>query len=293
VYRAEILRLSGEWPAAMAEARQACDRLAGGPAAGAAWYQRAELHRHRGEYSEAEAAYRVVSDAGEDPHPGLALLWVATGRVDAAAAAMRRLRAPGLPTASLPAVLAASVEVALAAGDVATAEAAATELGRAAAALDGSYLQALALRSHGAVLLAKGEAESACAVLRESLPLWRGLAAPYEIARVQVLIGYACRAAGDDGTAGIELGAASATFARLGAPDDRIVISGSVSVGGLTEREREVLALVASGASNREVAAELVLSEHTVRRHLQNIFAKLDVSSRAAATAWAFRHGLV
>jgi DNA-binding NarL/FixJ family response regulator len=62
---------------------------------------------------------------------------------------------------------------------------------------------------------------------------------------------------------------------------------------GLSPRELQVLRLVAGGATNRSIAAELVLSERTIDRHVSNIFAKLRVSSRAAATAYAYEHDLV
>jgi DNA-binding NarL/FixJ family response regulator len=114
-----------------------------------------------------------------------------------------------------------------------------------------------------------------------------------------VQIGLACRALGDRDGAGIELDAARAVFVQLGASPDVARVDAHRNVGNakraapLTDRECEVLRLVATGKTNREVAAALVISEHTVARHLQNIFLKLDLPSRAAATAYAYEHGLV
>jgi DNA-binding NarL/FixJ family response regulator len=94
----------------------------------------------------------------------------------------------------------------------------------------------------------------------------------------------------------VELDAAEETFVRLGATPDieqvRRLRGRPPLPDGLTPREAEVLALVATGRSNREVAAMLVISEKTVARHLTNIFAKLGLPSRTAATAYAFDHGL-
>ncbi len=108
----------------------------------------------------------------------------------------------------------------------------------------------------------------------------------------------ACDALGDEDAARIELDAARGVFARLGAQPDKAridaltALSASRTAGGLTDREVQVLRLVAMGKTNRAIAAELVISEHTVARHIQNIFRKLDLPSRAAATAYAFEHGL-
>lgn len=120
---------------------------------------------------------------------------------------------------------------------------------------------------------------------------------PYEEARARLQVGLACRALGDTDAADLEIGAARTTFERLAArPDlarlDRLTAEGRPDAGVLTAREREVLRLVATGRTNRDIASVLVISEHTVGRHLQNIFAKLGLSSRAAATAYAYEHDL-
>jgi ATP/maltotriose-dependent transcriptional regulator MalT len=187
----------------------------------------------------------------------------------------------------------------LAAKDLPAARIAADRLAEIAADLDAPFLHAVSAHASGAVVLAEGDFRAALASLRRAWKAWQKLEAPYEAARVRVLIGLACREIGDDDGAEMELDAARWVFERLGAAPDLARIeqfsrtAAADHVGGLTGREMEVLALIAAGQTNREIATALVLSEHTVRRHVQNIFAKLGVSSRAAATAYAFRHELI
>ena len=159
---------------------------------------------------------------------------------------------------------------------------------------------AAAAQAEGAVRLAEGDADAALAATRRAWNLWEELKAPYEAARARVLVGLACRALGDEDTAALELEAARQAFVELGAAPDLAALSSLTGqpepgddTGGLTARELEVLRLVAAGRSNREIAAALTISEHTAARHLQNIFAKLQVSSRTAASAFAFEHHLV
>jgi ATP/maltotriose-dependent transcriptional regulator MalT len=159
-------------------------------------------------------------------------------------------------------------------------------------------LEAIAARVQGSVELAEGDARAALAALRRSSRLWQELDAPYEVARVRILIGLACRALGDEGVATMEIEAARGAFEQLAAAPDLTQLDSLTEVSprdshGLSARELEVLRLVAAGKSNREIATALVVSEHTVARHLQNIFSKLGVSSRTAATAFAFQHELV
>lgn len=304
VHRAEILRLGGVWPDAMDEALRACACLArpARPAAaiGAARYQVAELHRLRGEFAEAEEAYRQASEAGRTPHPGLAQLRLAQGRIDAAKAAICRVVDDVRDPRGRAHVLAAAVEILLAADDVVTARHAADELTRIAAVRDTPFLQALSAQSTGAVLLAEDDAKAALVALHEALSIWRDLEAPYETARVTVSIGLACRALGDADSAQIEFDSARRAFEQLGAvPDvarvDRLAAAApsAAGAGGLTAREVQVLQAIASGRSNRAIAGALGISEKTVARHISNIFTKLDLSSRAAATAYAFQHNLV
>jgi DNA-binding CsgD family transcriptional regulator len=148
------------------------------------------------------------------------------------------------------------------------------------------------------VLLSEGDARGALVALREAWDAWRDLDASYEAARTRVMLGLACRQLGDRDGASFELDAARRVFEELGAvPDlrrveDLVRAGGDKPPGGLTRREVEVLALVATGKSNRAIADELVISDKTVARHLSNIFVKLDLSSRSAATAYAYENGL-
>jgi DNA-binding CsgD family transcriptional regulator len=300
VHRSQVLQAHGAWAEAVTAAEQAGRTLADTehPAVGLALYQQGELYRLRGDHAAAERAYRAAGQHGRDPAPGFALLRLAEGNVEAAAAAVRRMvdESRGRPTR--PAMLAAAVEVSLGAGDLAGARAAADELAGIAATLDARLLQAVARYADGSVLLAEGDAGAALPALRQACRAWRDLQMPYDTARAQAAIGNACRALGDHDAAGLEVEAARAAFEALGAaPDlarlDRVMGSPPGRPAELTDRECQVLRLVAAGKTNRELAAELVISEHTVARHLQNIFAKLGLSSRTAATAYAYRHGLV
>jgi DNA-binding CsgD family transcriptional regulator len=298
-YRAEIMRLHGDWPDAMEEAQRARERLTGDPAVGMVLYQQGELHRLRGEFAEAEEAYRQANQWGHSPQPGLAELRLAQGDVAAAAAAIRRVVDEAQDRVARSRVLAAYVEIGLAVDDVDAARAAADELSHIAADLDAPLLQAAAARATGAVLLAEGDARAACYTLRRAWTAWRELDAPYEAARVRVLVGLGCRALGDEGTAGMELDAARVVFEQLGAAPDLVRVDSLVRRAtsgephGLTPRELQILRLVTAGRTNKAIAAELVLSERTVDRHVSNIFTKLGVSSRAAATAYAYEHRLV
>jgi DNA-binding CsgD family transcriptional regulator/tetratricopeptide (TPR) repeat protein len=298
VHRAEIMQLHGAWREASHEAERAGELLSGRPVVGQAFYQQAELHRLRGEFAEAEQAYRRAGQSGREPQPGLAMLRLAQGQVETAARAIRPVvdEANGWVVRSR--VLAAFVEIVLAANDVGAARGAADELAQIADDLGAPLLQAEAAQATGAVLLGEGDARAALVVLRRAWAAWRDLEVPYEAARVQVLIGLACQQLDDPDTAAMEFDAARLIFEELGAAPDlarveALASSARPDVLGLTEREVEVLALVAKGKTNREIATELTISEHTVARHIQNIFAKLGVSSRTAAGAFAFEHELL
>lgn len=301
VHRSQIMQLHGDWAEALTEARLAEQLLSTPrkhPMLGMALAQLAELQRLRGEFAEAEQTYLAAGRVGREPQPGFALLRLAHGRVDAAYASIRRVLDETHGDTARWQLLAAFVEIALAADDLAAARAAADELTRVALALDAPLLHASEQFARGAVLLAEENPGAACKALRASLALWHELEAPYHAARARALLGVSCRHLGDPDSADLELEAAAAVFEHLGAkPDlqrvDDLRPAASPPPGGLTAREAEVLVLAAAGRTNREIAAELVLSEHTVRRHLQNIFTKLGVSSRAAATAYAFQHDLI
>jgi DNA-binding NarL/FixJ family response regulator len=299
VHRAELMQLGGEWPQAIEAARRAVDRLspvADPLAMSASHYQQAEIYRLRGELDAAEAAYRRASERGGDPQPGLALLRVAQGRIDEAVGTVKRV----LETTTTPwrraRFLPACVEIMLAADDLPGATAAAEELRSIAGRYDIEVLDAMASHAEGAVLMANGEPQRAAEPLRHSLEIWQRLGAPYIAARIRVLLAHACRELGDCDTAALELTAARDVFERLGAALDlgaQTAPHDSDRTYGLTDRELEVLRLVAQGKSNKEIARTLFVSERTIDRHVSNVFTKIDVHSRAAATAFAYEHGLV
>jgi DNA-binding CsgD family transcriptional regulator len=301
VHRAEIMQLHGSWQEALQEAQRAGARFARSNSqmfAAHAVYRQGEIHRLRGEFADAEAAYRESSRGGWEPQPGLALLRLAQGNADAAAAAIRRVVSETKDRLTRAALLPAQVEIMLAVGDMAEASAASQELQDIAEVGAGGVLGAMSAHARGAVSLAAGDAGAASPALQEARRVWQDLGAPYETARVRELVGLACRALGDEDSATLELDAAREVFEQLGAaPDlarvDSLLGKARGDTHGLTERELEVLRLVAAGKSNREISAALVISEHTVARHMQNIFAKLNVSSRTAASAFAFEHDLV
>ncbi len=223
VHRSEILQLQGAWRDALEEARRAGERFAGqlNPrASGVALYRQGELLRLQGEFEAAEEAYRAASGHGWEPQPGLAQLRLAQGRTDAAVAAIRRATTEATEPLRRAALLPAQVEILLAAGDVDAAKETCAELEGIAESYESAMLGALAAHARGAVTLADGDAASALAALRSAARLWQELEAPYEDARVRVLIGLACRALGDDDAAGLELEAARATFTTLGARPD-------------------------------------------------------------------------
>jgi DNA-binding NarL/FixJ family response regulator len=303
VHRAEIMTLGGAWSEALQEATRVGERFAQGVlnqrALGHAAYRQGEVHRLRGEFGEAEAAYREASRLGREPQPGLALLHLARGKTGPARTAIARAVRETGAWLQRAALLPACVDVALAASDVEEARRACAELEEIAARQPSEALAAMAAYARGALALAEGDPDGALDALRRAERAWQALEAPYEVARTRALAALACRSLGDEETARLELGAARDAFATLGAtPDvhrmDALAVRPAARRShGLTARELEVLRLLAAGKSNREIASELVISDHTVRRHLQNIFRKLDVSSRAAATAFAFRHDLV
>lgn len=299
VHRSQLLQVTGAWEQAEREARRVCEDLADIHVLGAAeaHYQVGELQRLRGDLPGAEVSYRQAHERGHDPQPGLALLRLAQGRLDAASASIqtalvaetqnRLARAP---------LCAAQVEIALAAGSIDVARRACEEVEATASVFSSSGLQATALHSRGAVALGDGLAEQALPILRDACRRWRELGAEYNASKVCVLLARAYAELGDADASQRELDAAVSVFNRLGAvPDAQQVVAlgvGKWHPDGLTAREAEVLALVATGMSNRAVARSLSLSEKTVARHLSNIFTKLNVASRTEAAGYAFAHGL-
>ena len=306
VHRAEVLEMSGSWPEAVDEARRAVQRCVRGierEAAGRAHYQEAEIHRLRGEFEVAEAAYREASRCGFEPQPGLALLRLAQGDCAAAASAIRRNIGATTDRLARTRYLPAHVEIMLAAGDLDEARAASIELQETAASLNTDVLAAVAARARGSVYLAEGNPHAVLDPVRRAFGIWQQIGAPYLAARLRVLLARACIALGDIEGAQLELDCAGEVFERLGAKPDLVAIeaigaslaAGSVTTDnrGLTERELQVLRMVASGKTNKAIARELSLSEKTVDRHVSNIFGKTNVASRAAATAFAYEHQLI
>lgn len=298
IHKVHIMQLRGTWIDAEAEARDACADLVGVHAytAGRGYYEIAEIKRLTGDYEAAQDLYRQAHALGCDPQPGLARLRLAQGRIEAAAAGSRRALSETTDPLLRAILLPAHIEASLAAGDVDEATHAADELVDLSVRYRSPRMVASAAAGRGLVLLATNDPQGALAELRKAIVAWRDVDCRYEVARARAAAAAALSALGDEDGATLELEAARAVFEDLGAlPDARSVAEklGKRSVyGGLSGRELEVLRLVAAGHSNKEIAGELVISENTVARHLQNIFVKLDVSSRAAAAAVALKQGL-
>jgi DNA-binding CsgD family transcriptional regulator len=298
LHRAQTLQLRGDWSAAVGAARHACERLAepiNHLTLGGAHYVEGELHRLRGEFDAAEASYRSANERGCEPQPGLALMRLAQKRIDAADATIRRVLDEATDPISRARVLGAYAEIVLARGDVTAAQAAADELTAVAAELASPFLRAQAAHATGAVLLAQGRAKDALLASRKALRQWTELEAPHEVALTRALIAEGCAAVGDSEGAELARSAARSAFEMLGAtPDLARLGPGDASdrPDGLTSREVEVLRVLAQGKTNRVIAEKLFISEKTVASHVSHIFTKLGVSSRAAATAYAYDHDL-
>lgn len=304
VHRSEILRQSGAWSEALVEAEHAC--AWSGPhensfryPAGAAFYELAEIHRLRGNVEEAAAAYRNASEHGHAPEPGLTLLHFEQGKRDLAVSSIRRLLGERQGHVLRPEVLLAAVEILTAADDLATARAAADELSQISEQVPAPAVRAFATHATGAVCLAEGDLPASLTRLREAWTLWQELEAPYQAARVRVLIGQACQRSGDHVAAEFEFDGASRFFQRVFAQPDLARVNQLRQAGrktgshSLSARELQVIELVATGKTNREIARQLRISERTVDRHVSNILLKLNLPTRSAATAYAYRHDLI
>jgi ATP/maltotriose-dependent transcriptional regulator MalT len=301
VRRAEILQVHGAWPDAMSEAHRACQRSqeASSEPPGAAFYRQAEIHRLRGDFAAADEAYRSASRLGCEPQPGLALLWMAEGRMDAASASIRRVLASATDGLQRTRLLPAYVDIMLAAGDVQEARCACRELAGIAESIDTDALHAMAAQALGTVALAEGDPQAALRPLRRAFDAWQLIEVPYAAAQVRVLVAVACRSLGDEETAALELSLARSIFERLGAVPDLARLAAiearasSVHRQPLTTRELQVLRLITTGKTNKAIASALSVSERTIDRHVSNILTKLDVPSRAAATAYAYSQKLL
>lgn len=303
IHRAEIMQLRGAWPDALQVARQAQERFAEtmqATASGQAQYRRGEIDRLRGNFADAEQAYREASRLGWEPQPGLALLRLEQGNAEAAAQSIQRTLAEVRGRLRRAPLLRAGVEIMLEVENIEAARTHGLELKSFADDHESqSALRGMAGEAEGMLHLADGNAAAALVALRGAWQMWEGLDAPYEAARIRVMIGRACRALKDDEAAQLEYQAARQVFERLGAKPDLQRVEGLLEQGGsqvsgpLTARELQVLAMVASGMTNKEIAAELMLSERTVDRHVSNVLTKLGVSTRTAATAYAYEHKLL
>ena len=277
----------------------ACELLISRPAAGAAFYRRGEIHRLRGEFEKAEAAYMQANERGRKPQPGLSLLRLAQGEIDAAAASIRSVLLDTRTQTARARMLAAAVDILLAAGDLEHARAAAAELSTIASAIGASLLNAASAQATGAVLLAEGDVEGAATWLCQASEIWRDLEMPYEEGHTCLLMAGVCERRGDQDGRRLDVEAARRLFEQLNAEwclagiGEQPKQPTSEAVGSLSEREAQVLRLIASGKTNRAIAEELFISEKTVARHVSNIFDKLGVSSRSAATAWAYQRNLI
>ncbi|WP_448811264.1 LuxR C-terminal-related transcriptional regulator [Agromyces bauzanensis] len=299
VHRATVLRLGGEWGEAETTLVDVCSRERRPETLENALYWLGDLHRLAGRTADAEAAYRRAAELGREVQPGLALLRRDAGRLGAARTGVARALGATPLTGVRADLLAAQVELEVDHGDLGVARRAADELRALADTIDTVYLAAQADRAAALVAIATDAPEQALTLLRRSWGAWRRLDAPYEAAITRMHLGRACRTLGDEEAAQLEFDAARTVLTTLGAiPDlarlERLAAGPdrTPAAGGLTRREVEVLRLIASGRSNRDIAHELFLSEHTVARHVSNILAKLALPNRASATAFAFEHGL-
>jgi DNA-binding CsgD family transcriptional regulator len=299
LYRAEVLQMRGKWDDAARDAQDACALLTSRPIASAALYRLGEIYRLRGELEKAEAAYMQANERGRKPQPGLSLLRLAQGDVDAAAASIRGVLLDTRTQAARARVLAAAVEILLAAGDAEQARDAAGELSTIARAIGAPLLSAASAHATGAVRLTEGDVAGAATLFGQASEIWRELEMPYDEARTRVLMAAVCERRSDVEGQRLEVEAAQRLFKQLeiefsgphpGAPPKPVAAG---HAGALSEREMQVLRLLASGKTNRAIAEELFISEKTVARHVSNIFDKLGVSTRSAATAWAYQRHFV
>lgn len=301
MHRVEIAALRGDWQHAEAEALRTVEEMQGleQHVVAEALYAIGEIHLWRGDLPTAEEWFVRAHELGRNPQPGLAVIRLAQGKVDKATTAIRLSLASACePTIQRSRLLATQVDIALAGHDPHTAAEAATALEQVAVETGSTLLEATALLARAALDLSAGDLDQAISAATRAWSLCQQLKLPYDAARARMIIGVASKRAGDSDRAQVELEASRVAFDRLGAARDARAAAEQLRAAsdlprGLSTRELDVLRLVAAGKTNREIAATLIISEHTVSRHVQNVFRKLDVSSRSAATAFAFEHSLV
>jgi DNA-binding CsgD family transcriptional regulator/predicted negative regulator of RcsB-dependent stress response len=302
IHRSEILIFDGQWTEAFAEAGTACHRLLDGPVehhAGPAFYLKGEVLRLRGRFTEADESYRSASRLGFDPQPGHALMRLRQGKSQAAHSSIKRALAAVRDPVGRMRLLPAAVEITLAVGDVAAARDLCDELSGLAARYASEAIAAAAAEAIGDVRVAEGKSEDALLSYGRAAELWRELHAPYRLSRLRLKIGRTCQALGDGEGAERETEAAQDMFDKLGAEPDRKAAEAMLlglketKATLLTPRQIEVLQLVAEGLTNREIAERLGLSERTVDRHVSDTLTRIDVPTRAAATAFALSRGLI
>lgn len=301
IHRSEIRQWQGDWSGAMVEAERACAHLSdpvGQQAFGMAFYQLGELHRLQGRFDEAMASYREASQHGKNPMPGIPLLRFARGDTEPAAEAIRRALEERSDRSTRAQVLVAAVEILAATGNNEVAAEAAAELSDLAIQIGAPVLSAMATRASAVVALAS-DPERSLEQAQKAADEWARLDSPYDHAKAREVAAVACIRLGDLDSARFWVEPARSTYERLGAEPDlkRLKVtfeqSRPTDDHALTERQIEVLTAVATGKTNRQIAEELYVSEHTVRRHLQNIFNEIGVTTRSAATAYAYEQGLI
>lgn len=298
IHKVHFMQLNGGWREAELEAWKTCEELMEIHVYTAArgYYEIAEIKRLTGDYEAAQELYSKAHALGFDPQPGLAQLRLAQGRIDAAAAGIHRVLAGAKDEATRGHLLPHKIEIELAAGRLEEAKTASQRLDEIAGNYLSPGLLAASSTWRGAIALAEGDAAAALQELHSAIEAWLQIDCPYELARTRVLCVKAHRLVGDLDGADMELDAARRIFVKLGAAPDAARVEALLGIvlrpGGLSRREAEVLALIADGRSNKEIAVSLFISENTVARHVSNIFTKLGVGSRAAAAAYALKNGL-